>query len=59
MLKVNGPPLGAEFIYIPSKPTIKIAEPPINIKVSFIAEYSFGPVPHIPINKYIGITATS
>ena len=36
-----------------------MAEAPINIKVNFIAAYSLGPEPHIPINKYIGITAIS
>jgi len=40
-------------------PTSSNAEPPINISVSFIAEYSFRPVPHTPISRYIGISATS
>ena len=31
----------------------------VNISVSFIAEYSFRPVPHTPISRYIGISATS
>ena len=45
--------------YIPSSPTSRNAEPPISINVSFIAEYSFGPLPQMPINRYIGITANS
>lgn len=35
------------------------AEPPINIKVNFMAEYSFAPLPHTPMRRYIGISATS
>ena len=35
------------------------AEPPISIRVSFIAEYSLRPVPHTPIRRYIGMSATS
>ena len=40
-------------------PTTISAEPPISIRVSFIAEYSFGPVPQRPISRYIGSTAIS
>ena len=40
-------------------PTKTSAEPPISIKASFMALYSFFPLPHIPISKYFGITATS
>jgi len=31
----------------------------MSISVSFIAEYSFGPDPQIPIKRYIGMTASS
>lgn len=31
----------------------------INIKVNFMAEYSFAPLPHTPMRRYIGISATS
>ena len=59
ILNVKAPPSAFELKYIPRIATSKIAEAPINIKVNFIAEYSFGPDPQIPISKYIGITATS
>ena len=35
------------------------AEPPISIRVSFMAAYSLRPEPHTPMSKYIGINAIS
>ena len=31
----------------------------MSIRVSFMAEYSLGPEPQIPIRRYMGITAIS
>jgi hypothetical protein len=59
ILKVSCPPPGAELKYIPNIPTRRSADPPMSIMVSFIAEYSLGPLPQIPIKRYIGITASS
>ena len=44
---------------MPNRPMISRAEPPISISVSFMAAYSLAPLPQTPINKYIGISATS
>src|SRR6185437_8817651 len=49
----------APLVYIPNNPTSTRADPPISIKASFIAEYSFRPLPQIPINKNFGITEIS
>ena len=45
--------------YIPNIPISRNAEPPMSISVSFIAEYSFLPLPHTPISRYMGIRAVS
>ena len=44
---------------IPRIPISKNAEPPISIRVSFMAAYSLRPEPHTPMSKYIGINAIS
>ena len=56
---MDGIPVPAELKYIPSIPTSRKAEPPINISVNFMAAYSFLPLPQTPISKYMGISATS
>ena len=35
------------------------ADPPISIRASFMAFFSRAPEPHIPISRYLGITAIS
>ena len=45
--------------YMPSMPMSMRADPPMSIRVSFIAEYSFRPVPQTPMSRYIGMSATS
>ena len=40
-------------------PTKTKADPPISIKASLLALYSFLPLPQIPMSKYLGITAIS
>jgi hypothetical protein len=59
MSKVFIPSAFALFIYKPINPTNTNAEPAINMRASFIALYSFFPLPQIPINKNLGITANS
>ena len=44
---------------MPRIPTSSRAEPPISINVSFMAAYSFFPLPQTPISRYMGMRATS